>query len=262
MNKIIAGIYGSKAGQNLLESLVRKCHRYLGIGIGDDVYLSGERYVIEKMKKLNNPPYVIFDVGSHRGQYLDVILSVIGEESARIHCFEPSSRLFGHLAKKTKKDSRVMANHIGLGNKETQMELFFDVEDAGGSLTRRKLDHLGITSWQSETVAISTVDAYCAKHGINLIHLLKADIEGHEMDLFSGAARMFQAKAIKIVTFEFGGCNIDTKTYFRDFFYFFQSMKMDLYRITPSGYLYPLPQYREIDEQFRTTNFAAISKDL
>jgi hypothetical protein len=33
---------------------------------------------------------------------------------------------------------------------------------------------------------------------------------------------------------------------------------MDVYRITPTGYLHPMPEYREIDEQFRTTNFVAI----
>ena len=82
------------------------------------------------------------------------------------------------------------------------------------------------------------------------------------MDLFEEASQMFRKKAIKIVTFEFCGCNIDTKTYFQDYFYFFRGMKMDLYRITPSGYFYPLPDYREIDEQFRTTNFAAIDNNI
>jgi FkbM family methyltransferase len=260
MNKVIANAYGNRFGQNMLESIVRKCHRYLGIGTGDDVYESGEKYVIQKMKSLNTPPFTIFDVGSHRGQYLEVVLSVMGRDNFSVHCFEPSKRLFSTLAKQAENDQRIVVNNIGLGEKSSSMELYYDTEDAGGSLTRRKLDHIGITDWKSETVSISTVDEYCSENQINFIHLLKADIEGHEMDLFSGASRMFQNRAIKMVTFEFGGCNIDTKTYFRDYFYFFQNMKMDLYRITPSGYLYPLPGYREIDEQFRTTNFAAISR--
>jgi hypothetical protein len=93
---------------------------------------------------------------------------------------------------------------------------------------------------------------------VDTIHLLKADIEGHEMDLLLGARRMFEKRAIRMATFEFGGCNIDTRTFYKDFFYFFRDNGMDLYRITPSGYLHPLPDYREIDEQYRTTNFAAI----
>ena len=38
-----------------------------------------------------------------------------------------------------------------------------------------------------------------------------------------GAQTMFEKRAIGMVTFEFGGCNIDTRTYYKDFFYFFQS---------------------------------------
>jgi FkbM family methyltransferase len=262
MNKIMANLYGNRLGQNMLESIVRKCHRYMGIGTGDDVYFSGEKYVIERLEYLNTPPFTIFDVGSHRGQYLDVVLSVMGQKNFRIHCFEPSKRVFSSLEERAGNDCRVIVNNLGLGKITSQMELYYDSKDSSGCLTKRKLDHFGITNWQSETVSISTVDEYCTENKIYFIHLLKADIEGHEMDLFEGASQMFQKKAIKIVTFEFGGCNIDTKIYFQDYFYFFHGLKMDLYRITPSGYYYPLPDYREIDEQFRTTNFVAIDNNI
>jgi hypothetical protein len=59
------------------------------------------------------------------------------------------------------------------------------------------------------------------------------DIEGHELDLLLGARHMFEAGAVKIATFEFGGCNIDTHTCFQDYFYYFKEMNMDLYRIIP-----------------------------
>ena len=59
-----------------------------------------------------------------------------------------------------------------------------------------------------------------------------------------------------MVTFEFGGCNIDTRTYFQDFWYFFREHGMHrVYRITPTGLLVPILGYREELEQFRTTNF-------
>jgi hypothetical protein len=60
-----------------------------------------------------------------------------------------------------------------------------------------------------------------------------------------------------MVMFEFGGCNIDTRTYFQDFFYFFKKHDMSIYRITPSGFFHPIPKYLEELEQFRTTNFLA-----
>jgi hypothetical protein len=70
---------------------------------------------------------------------------------------------------------------------------------------------------------------------------------------------MLASKSIDIVTFEFGGCNIDTRTFFQDFWYFFDEANFKILRITPSGYLNPLQSHKEIDEQFRTTNFIAVS---
>ena len=75
------------------------------------------------------------------------------------------------------------------------------------------------------------------------------------LTFLQGGEKMFSQSAIDLVTFEFGGCNIDTRTYFQDFFYFFQDRKMRIARITPAGYLYELESYKEVFEQFRTTNF-------
>jgi len=86
-------------------------------------------------------------------------------------------------------------------------------------------------------------------------------VGGHELDVLTGASEMFHKRAIQMVTFEFGGCNIDTRSFFQDFYYFFQDFGMNISRITPSGYLFPIPSYKEILEQFRTTNFVAIRND-
>ena len=51
-------------------------------------------------------------------------------------------------------------------------------------------------------------------------------------------------------------------TFIRDFYYFFKEYNMTLFRITPSGYLFPMRSYKEIDEQFRTVNYLAVSNYL
>ena len=40
----------------------------------------------------------------------------------------------------------------------------------------------------------------------------------------------------------------------------FEPLGMDLYRITPSGYLFKMEHYYETKEQFRTTNFLAVRR--
>jgi FkbM family methyltransferase len=258
MNKTLIHLYGSQTGQRFLERIVRKAHLYMGIGSGENVYESGEAGVLHKLKKLKPSPYCIFDVGSNQGQYMDLVLSTLVGEDFHIHCFEPSSSVFGTLSDRAKDNPGVTLNNIGLGREKGEFDLFFETKESGGSLSHRQLDSFGISFSNSETVKIDTVDNYCAGHGVDYIHLLKIDIEGHEMDLLWGAKNMIEKKAIGMVTFEFGGCNIDTRTYYKDFFYFFRKNGMHVYRITPTGYLHPLPEYREIDEQFRTTNFVAI----
>lgn len=70
---------------------------------------------------------------------------------------------------------------------------------------------------------------------------------------------MFRKRRIRMVSFEFGGGNIDSRTFFQDFWYFFREIEpARLHRITPAGRLVPIPEYREVYEQFRTTNFVVI----
>jgi len=145
MFKTLIHLYGNKTGQRFLERIVRKSHLYMGIGSGEDVYESGEAGVLHKLKALKTPTYCIFDVGSHKGQYLGLALSVMAGEDFHIHCFEPSPRLFGALSDRAKDDPRVTANNFGLGRQKGKFDLFFSTEESGGSLSQRQLEHFGIS---------------------------------------------------------------------------------------------------------------------
>jgi hypothetical protein len=84
------------------------------------------------------------------------------------------------------------------------------------------------------------------------------DVEGHELEILLGAPEVL--KNIKIIQFEFGGSNIDTRTFFQDFWYYFQSTGFEIYRLTPSRPML-IKNYNERDEVFRATNFIAVRKN-
>jgi len=215
-------------------------------------------YVFKELQKQHNAPYCIFDIGSNKGQFLELALSCLSINDFSIHCFEPGKGTFKILEDLLPEYNRVVLNNIGIGKDKSEEVLYYDRVGSGiASLTKRRLDHFGVNFDKVEKVGINTIDNYCSDNKINHIHLLKIDIEGHELDALVGARRMFSSKSIDVVTFEFGGCNIDTHTFFQDFWYFFSEMDFKLFRITPSGFLYPLDTYKEIYEQFRTTNFVA-----
>jgi len=263
IRKLFTKIYGNKFFQNFLNKRIKALQKFTGVGTGGRVKSSGEFAILKNLKKLKSSSYCIFDVGANRGDFTDLALSYFSNnESFSIHCFEPSKAAFETLTGNLKENPHLVLNNFGLGKEKGKFDLFTDTPGSGtASLTKRNLEHLGVDFSLSEKVLIDKIDNYCSTKNIQHIDLLKIDVEGHELDVLYGAENMFKNNNIKLVSFEFGGCNIDTRTFFRDFYAFFKKYNFQLHRITPSGYLYPIPSYKESYEQFRTTNFLAISKD-
>lgn len=66
---------------------------------------------------------------------------------------------------------------------------------------------------------------------------------------------MIEDRKIDFIQFEFGGCNIDSRTFFQDFWYLLHD-KYNIFRIIPTG-LYPIKEYSEMREIFLCTNYLA-----
>jgi FkbM family methyltransferase len=263
VKKILLKPFENIITQAILEWNVSNSLALMGIGTGGDVLLSGEKAVFSLIKRKIPAPYCFFDVGANQGQYLKLLLDNFKSQDATIHCFEPGLKTYNALLDNAKNAQNVKLNNFGIGREVGEALLHYDQAGSGlASLTRRRLDHFEIDFNQSEKISIDTIDNYCTTNQINHINLLKLDIEGHELDALIGASNMLRNNAIDVITFEFGGCNIDTKSFFQDFWYFFQAAKMDIFRIVPAGYLFKIISYREIYEQFKTTNFVAVSQRL
>jgi hypothetical protein len=88
-------------------------------------------------------------------------------------------------------------------------------------------------------------------------NLIKIDVEGHELDVLKGGLNTLAIA--QVIQFEFGGCNIDTQTFFQDFWYLFAEAGFAIYRVSRDRPIH-ISQYSEADECFRTTNFLAVKK--
>jgi len=109
-------------------------------------------------------------------------------------------------------------------------------------------------------VRLDTLDNFCKTNEIEKINFLKLDTKGHEYKILQGAKNMLEEKKIERIQFEFGGCNIDSKIFFQDFWYLLNS-DYNLYRILKDG-LCPIKKYDERDEIFTATNYLAILKNI
>lgn len=202
---------------------------------------------------------IFMDVGANKGLYSRELLKAYGDALRQLHCFEPSAGLVSnHLGFA---DSRVVVNQCALGREQTEGQLWKAPGLPGlSSLTKRRLDHFDMAMNESESIRITTLDAYAESAPLDHIDFLKLDVEGHELDVLAGAQRLLGAAKIKCIQFEFGGCNIDTRTFFQDFWYLLAVRHgYAMFRISPFG-LRCIKKYSETDEIFLTTNYLAVKE--
>lgn len=151
--------------------------------------------------------------------------------------------------------------NAAVGKENGTATLHYDKEGSGiASLYDRQLDYFGIDFGKSEEVQVVTLDSYCGEAGLDFIHLLKMDIEGNEYNALLGARNLLASGRIGLIQFEFGGCNIDSRTFFRDFWNLLHE-SYDIYRIMCDGFL-KVGKYEELLECFVTTNYICSLKTL
>jgi FkbM family methyltransferase len=198
------------------------------------------------------------DVGANVGLWTKEYLKYF--PSAKITSFEPSKETYKTLVKNFQNYRSVTTINKGCGAKNEERTLFYDKSKSGmASLSKRDLEHLGVQFSESEIIEIITLDSYFAENLDNAPKVIKIDVEGHELDVLNGAIKLLGNA--EVVQFEFGGTDIDSRTFFKDFWTFFKKNSFILYRIGPRG-LIPVEFYTETDEYFSFTNFIALRKPI
>ena len=233
----------------------------MNYGRGGDFRTSGELFALGyiKNKLAGREEIVLFDVGANVGHYSLELSKLFANNTTRIYSFEPSKPVYEKMLANIKGVKEIIPNNLGFSDTAATTKLFTNTNLAGlASLYQRRLDHFGITMNESEEIELTTIDNFCSNHKIDNIDFLKLDVEGHEWKVLLGASKKLSEKKINFIQFEFGGCNIDSRTYFQDFYYLLKD-DFDIYRIVEDG-LFPISIYKEEYEIFTTINYLAERK--
>jgi FkbM family methyltransferase len=210
------------------------------------------RFILSKLPS----PEIVVDVGGNIGNWTAALLN--RSKPKHVYVFEPSKRNQGILAERFRQNKNVVIIPKALSDKDGAAPLFANESGSGlASLHQRRLDHFGIPHEEVERIEMMSVSQFISDFGIPKIDILTLDIEGHELTALKGIPRNFWDK-INVIQFEFGGCNIDSRTFFQDFWYLL-SPRFTMFRMSPMGLLV-ITQYRELDEVFATTNYLCLHR--
>jgi FkbM family methyltransferase len=241
----------------VLNFVEEKVQINLGKGSGADTTEEEAEAIAQIIKSLNILEVNALDVGANIGNWTAAILRVLPD--SKIVAFEPSAKAYLQLSERFRNSPRVECINKALGNKDSAAVLYADKSASGlGSLTKRRVDHFGIDFSFQEDIEIERLDSWIRSQPANFRpNILKMDVEGHELDVLKGG--MNTLASAQVVQFEFGGCNIDTRTFFQDFWYLFTQAGFAIYRISAAGPI-QITHYSEQDECYRTTNYLAVKK--
>jgi FkbM family methyltransferase len=209
----------------------------MGIRNWENDRVSGEKYLITKVLpgKIRSEDPVIFDVGANIGIMSSLVLEYFPK--ATIHAFEPHPRNYARL-KEQLPGHGVKLHNIALGEKRGTLSLY-DRADSDGSFHASLYEEVISEIHKQEAIAYSvpveTLDDVVAGEGVAYVDFLKIDVEGAELAVLKGAARLLGEKRIGYIQFEFNEMNVVSRTFLRDFRKILPGY--DFFRLLPKGLL-------------------------
>ena len=228
-----------------------------GSGSGwDKTETAATAEVIRRGCCAENP--IILDCGANRGTWTRELRRHLGSDRGRWIVIEPAPE----NVKLLQALPNVDIVEAAVGEREEELKLFSN--SAGSewaSLHERQDSFTQGHVFSVRTVPVVMVDKLVSEKGLDHVDFLKMDIEGHELFALRGAIQSLSARRIKALSFEFGSGNINSRTFFRDFWDLLVPLGFELRRICPGGGTVVVKSYYENLEVFRgVSNYIGVLK--
>jgi len=157
---------------------------------------------------------VILDVGANEGQTAWGLVRYFPH--AKIHCFEPVSSTMAKLQARYSRYSNIAFHQSALGSAPGQVTIPLHAFSELNTLVRDQPRTEDLTG-SVETISVGTLDAFCIANGIDMVDLLKMDVQGWETEVLAGAAGLVRERRIRFIFAEVGFRRADSDmSYFDD----------------------------------------------
>ena len=216
--------------------------------------------LLDRFRGRDVSPVVVFDVGANAGHYSQMLLDGARDRKVAIelHAFEPAAKCVEALRLRFASDPRVHVVPAAASAANQSASLYFDEPGSGlASMYRRDLSAYSMELGRSETIQTIRLDQYIDDHGVQHIHFLKLDVEGHEVAVLEGLGRYLDPEFTDFVQFEYGGANLDSNTTLRQLFAAFTSKGYRVGKIMRNGL--DLRDYEVWMDNYQYSNYVAVS---
>lgn len=186
---------------------------------------------------------IVFDVGANIGELTLLFSRFVG--AGDVHAFEPSRECFERLSAVCQAANlrNVHLNQCALAEAEgvRRLHVFDATHLSWNSLARRPLENYGINVPLPtiEKVNATTIDVYCAGHGVECIDLLKIDVEGAEFEVMRGAEKLLRERRVACIAFEFGQATFDMGNAPRDIADYLKKLNYRVHNIVTGDPVFP-----------------------
>lgn len=233
---------------------------------GDNAFaVNGERWLQEQVLRLfgQEPRIVVFDVGANVGGWTEMLLEQAPPAAAHaleVHAFEPVESTLATLRDRlgrSPRAARVRTVPAALSDADGTLEMY-EVEPNG---TTNSLHPDPFVQGRRVTIQTQRADSYCAAQGIDHVHLLKVDAEGHDFSVLRGAEGLFREERVSVAQFEYNHRWVYSRHYLKDVFDLVRGMPYIVGKLTPAGAELYDDWHFEL-ERFFENNFVVVHRGL
>lgn len=188
----------------------------------NEMAINGEAYVQASVLRGAgaSASLIVFDVGANLGAWTQSLLDQIEPgRSGTVHIwsFEPSPQSFANISARFAANGNVRCVPMALSD-ETGFDRLMMASPTGGTNTLAFDAMLERQAHGVIEIEKDTALRFCEKHGIEHIHLLKCDTEGHDCSVIKGAKPLIAAGRIDVLQFEYNHRWIYSRAFLKDVF--------------------------------------------
>lgn len=234
----------------------------------NDIASNGEAFVqkcvVDAWKKTGPGVrrLVAFDVGANVGDWSLALLGLLPESATReavdLYIFEPVPTTFEFLKNRLGiRDPSLHYEQIALSSEEGEGTFYVHGQNAG---TNSLYSELQTADVERVSVPRTTAALFCQAAGIQHVHLLKCDTEGHDMEVIRGALPLLASERVSVLQFEYNHRWVYARRFLRDAFTAVEGLPYRVAKLQPDHLLILTRWHPEL-ERFFEGNYALVHRE-